>query len=179
MNNQERKIRPGITHFNSYAPSFYPYSIKVNKSSGSCYNINDSYARLCVPDVIKKINVKVFNLISRTNEVRHIKWHETCCNNIKDSYARLCVPDVIKKINVKVFNLISRTNEVRHIKWHETCKYKCRLDATVCNKHRWNNVKCSCECKELVDKGICDKGFILNPSNCEYECDQSCDVEEY
>ena len=29
-----------------------------------------------------------------------------------------------------------------------------------------------CECKELIDKGICDKGFIWNPSNCECECDK-------
>ena len=32
---------------------------------------------------------------------------------------------------------------------------------------------------ELIDKGSCDKGFILNPSNCECECDQSCGVGEY
>ena len=31
----------------------------------------------------------------------------------------------------------------------------------------------------MVDKGICDKGFIWNPSNCECECDKSCDVGEY
>ena len=36
-----------------------------------------------------------------------------------------------------------------------------------------------CEYKELIDKGICDKGFIWNPSNCECECDKSCDVGEY
>ena len=29
-------------------------------------------------DVIKNINVKVFNLMSRSNESRHVKWHETC-----------------------------------------------------------------------------------------------------
>ena len=32
---------------------------------------------MCVPDVAKNLNVKVFNLMSRTNETRHIKWHET------------------------------------------------------------------------------------------------------
>ena len=32
----------------------------------------------CVPNVVKSLNVKVFNLMSRTNETRHIKWHETC-----------------------------------------------------------------------------------------------------
>ena len=92
----------------------------------------------------------------------------------------MCVPNVVKNINVKVFNLVSRTNETRHIKWQETCKCKCRLNASVSkNKQRWNEDKCRYECKELVDKGRCDKGFIWNPSNCECECDKSCDVRDY
>ena len=33
---------------------------------------------ICVLDVVKDLNVKVFNLLSRTNERRHIIWHETC-----------------------------------------------------------------------------------------------------
>ena len=37
--------------------------LKVNKCSVSCNNINDPYAKLCVPDVFKNINVKVFNLM--------------------------------------------------------------------------------------------------------------------
>ena len=41
-------------------------------------NINDPYARMCVPDVVKKLIIKVFNLMSKTNETKHIKWHETC-----------------------------------------------------------------------------------------------------
>ena len=47
------------------------------------------------------------------------------------------------------------------------------------NKQRWNKNKCRCECKELIDKGICDKRFIWNPSNCECECDKNCDFGEY
>ena len=31
----------------------------------------------------------------------------------------------------------------------------------------------------MIDKGVCDKGFIWNPSNCECECDKSCDIGEY
>ena len=31
----------------------------------------------------------------------------------------------------------------------------------------------------MIDKGICDKGFIWNPSNCECKCDKSCDIGEY
>ena len=44
---------------------------------------------------------------------------------------------------------------------------------------RWNKNKCRCECKELIDEGICNKGFIWNPSNCECECDKNCDFSEY
>ena len=47
------------------------------------------------------------------------------------------------------------------MEWHKTCKSKCRLDAIVCNnKQSSNKNECRCECKELVNKGLCDKGFI-------------------
>ena len=77
MNNQACKIRPEIINVDSNEPIFYPFSIKTSKWSGSCSN-NDSCAKICVLDVIKDLNVKVFNLLSRTNKTRHIKWHETC-----------------------------------------------------------------------------------------------------
>ena len=43
VNNQECGIRPEIIDINSNEPIFYPYSIKVNKCSGSCNNINDPF----------------------------------------------------------------------------------------------------------------------------------------
>ena len=52
--------------------------LKTIKCSGSCNDINDLNAKLCVPDVVKNMKVKVFNLMSRNNETSHIKWHETC-----------------------------------------------------------------------------------------------------
>ena len=137
MKNQECKVRPEIINVNSNNLIFYLFSIKINKCSGNCNNINNPYAKICVPDVIKDLNVKVFNLMSRNNETRFIKWHEKC-------------------------------------------KCKCRLDVIVCNiKQRWNKNKCKCECKELIGKGICDKGFIWNPSYCQYQCDKNCDFGEY
>ena len=78
MTNKECKVRPEIINVNSGEPVFYPFSIKTSKCSGSCNNINDPYAKMCVPDVVKNLNVKVFSLMSRTNETRHIEWHETC-----------------------------------------------------------------------------------------------------
>ena len=47
------------------------------------------------------------------------------------------------------------------------------------NKQRWNKNNCRCECKELIDKRVCDKGFIWNPINCECQCDKAYDVDEY
>ena len=71
MTNKGYKVRPEIININSDEPVFYPFSIKTIKYSGSCNNINDPYAKMCVPDVVKNLNVKVFSLMSRTNETRH------------------------------------------------------------------------------------------------------------
>ena len=78
MNNQGCNVRLEIVNVNTNEPVFYPFSMKTSKCSGSCNNINDAYAKLCVPDIVKSMNIKVFNLMSRTNETRHVKWHESC-----------------------------------------------------------------------------------------------------
>ena len=71
MNNQECKVIPEIVYINIIEPLFYPCSIKACKFDGSCNNINVPYAKLCVPNNVKNLNIKVFNLIARTNETRH------------------------------------------------------------------------------------------------------------
>ena len=77
-NNQECKVRPETVNVNSNEPVFFPFNTRTGKCSGSCNNVNDSYAKLCVPDVVKSLNAKVFNLMSRTNEKKDIEWYETC-----------------------------------------------------------------------------------------------------
>ena len=72
MTNQECKIKTELVNVNIDEPVFYPFSIKTSKCSGSCNNINDPYAKMCVTDVAKNINVKLVNLMSRTNETRRI-----------------------------------------------------------------------------------------------------------
>ena len=47
------------------------------------------------------------------------------------------------------------------------------------NKQHLNKNTCRCECKELIDKGVCDKGFIFDPSNFQCECDKSCNISKY
>ena len=56
----------------------FPFGIKTSKCSSSCNKINHLYAKICVPNVVKNLNVKLFNLRSRTNETRHIEWNEKC-----------------------------------------------------------------------------------------------------
>ena len=143
MNNQECKVRPEIVNVNSDEPVFYPFSIKTSKCSGSCNNINDPYAKMCVPDVVKNLNVKVFNLMSRTNETRHIEWHETCkCK---------C------RLDASVCNNKQRWNDGK-------CRCECKelIDKDVCDKgYFWNPSNCECEC----DKS-CDVAEYLDYENC-------------
>ena len=73
MINQECKTRAKIINIKNNEPVFYSFSIKVNKCSGSCNNINNPHAKLCVSDVVKNINVKVFNLMSWSNQTKHIE----------------------------------------------------------------------------------------------------------
>ena len=133
MNNQECKVRPQIVNVNSDEPVFYPFSIKTSKCSGSCNNINDPYAKMCVADVVKNLNDKVFNLISRTNETRYIKWHETCkCK---------C------RLNASVCNNKQHWNDGKCM-----CECKELVDKAVCDKgYIWNPSNCKCECDESFD----------------------------
>ena len=67
LKNQECKVRLAIVNISSNEPIFYPFSIKKNKCSGNCNNISNPYARICVPDMVKTLNVEVFNLMTFTN----------------------------------------------------------------------------------------------------------------
>ena len=127
------------------------------------------------------VNVNGNDHVFFTFSIKTIKC-SGICNNINNLYTKLCVTDFAKNIKsaAKVFNLVSGTNETRPIQCHETCKCKYRFNSNVCNnKQRWNDDKWRCEWKELIDKGVCDKEFISNPSNCECKCYKSCDFSEY
>ena len=65
MKNQECKVRKVIIN-NEYM--LYPFSIKVNRCNGNFNNISNPYSRVCIPDIIKNVTLKVFNLMSWTNK---------------------------------------------------------------------------------------------------------------
>ena len=143
MKNRECKVRPEIISINSNNPMFYPFSVKVNKCSGNCNNINYPYAKICVLDVIKNLNVRVFNLMSRTNETKFIEWHEKC--------VCICILDKIICNNKQKWN-------------KDKCRCECKelIDEDVCNKgYTWNPSNCECECNKF-----CDVGEYLDYSDC-------------
>ena len=107
--------------------SFYPHNVTISKCSGSCKNINDPYAKMCILDVVKNINSKLFDLMSRTNETKYIKLHETC--NCK------CRLDVIVCNNKQCWN----EDKFR-------CECKELVDKGICHKRFiWNpsNLECN------------------------------------
>ena len=136
MNNQVCKTRTKIIDVNSNEPVFYPYSIKVNKCSRNCNNINDPYAKLHIPDIVKNKNVQVFNLMSRINETRHITWHETC--------------KCVYRLTAIVCNNKQRWNE-------DKCRCECRedlIDKGACDKgFIWNLSNYECECDKSCGIG--------------------------
>ena len=143
INNHECKTRPQVISVNGDEHVFFPFSIETSKCNGSCNNINYSYAKICVPYVVKNLNVKVFNLMSRTYKTRFIEWHETCkCE---------C------KFGVNVCNNKQRWNK-------NECRCECKelIDKGVCDKgFIWNTSSWECEC----DKA-CDVGEYLDYENC-------------
>ena len=143
MKNQECKVRPEIINVNSNEPAFYSFSIKTSKCSGNCNNINDPHSKICVPDVVNNLNVKIFNQISRTNETSHIKWHETC------------------KCKCRLHASVCKNKQ----RWNDDkCQCECKelINKGVCDKvYSLNPCNCECEC----DKS-CDFGKYLDYGNC-------------
>ena len=93
-------------------------------------------AKLCLPDVVKNLNVKVLNMMARINETRKVVWHETCkcvcrltsaiCNDKQDWNANKCVCECKE-------DLVSKL---------------------VCDKgYMWNPSACACECDKLYEVG--------------------------
>ena len=77
--NQKCMLRPKILDVNEGVGEalFYPY-VLVNKCSGSCNTLDNPMAKLCVPDIIKRVNMQVYNFLMRLNETRNVLWHESC-----------------------------------------------------------------------------------------------------
>ena len=129
--NQKCMPRPKILNVNEGIGEalFYPYNVLVNKCSGSCDTLVNPMSKICVPIIIKNVNIKVYNFLIRLNETRNVLWHESC--------------NCVCKLNSSVCNSKQIWNS-------DTCRCDCNEDFAGiinCNKgYTWNPSTCECQC---------------------------------
>ena len=146
VTNQECMPRPKIFDVNEGVGEalFYPYNVLVNKCSGSCNTLDTPMAKLCVPNIIKRVNMKVCNFLMRLNETRHVLWHESC--------------KCVCQLNSSVCNSKQIWNS-------DTCSCDCNEDFAgimTCSKgYMWNPSTYACECDMW-----CKPGQYLDYKKC-------------
>ena len=123
---------------------FYLYNVLVNKYSGSCNTLDNPMSKICVPKIIKKVNIKVYNFLMRLNETRNVLWHESC--------------KCVCKLNSTVCNSKQIWNS-------DTCRCDCNEDfASMISRDKgytWNPSTCECQCDMW-----CKPGQYLGHKNC-------------
>ena len=123
---------------------FYPYNVLVNKRSGSCGMLDNPMAKLCVPNIIKRINMKVYNFLMRLNETRNVLSRESC--------------KCVCRLNSSVCNNKQIWNS-------DTCRCDCNEDSAGminCTKgYTCNPSTCECQCDMW-----CKPGQYLDYKNC-------------
>ena len=144
--NQKCMPRPKILNVNEGIGEalFYPYNVLVNKCSGSCDTLDNTLFKICVPDVIKRVNMQVYNFLMRLNETRNVLWHESC--------------KCICKLNSSICNNKQIWNS-------NTCRCDCNEDfigIIKCAKDFiWNPSTCECQCDKW-----CKHGQYLDHKKC-------------
>ena len=140
--NQKCMPRPKILDVNEGIGEalFYPYNVQVNKCSGICNTLDNPMTKLCVPNVIKRVN----NFLMRLNKTRNVLWHESC--------------KCVCKLNSSVCNNKQIWND-------DICRCDCNEDFTdiiSCDKgYTWNPSTCECQCDTW-----CKPGQYLDHKNC-------------
>ena len=144
--NQKCMPRPKILDINEVVGEalFYPYNVLVNKCSGSCNTLDNPMTKMCVPNVIKRVNMQVYNFLMRLNETRNVLWHESC--------------KCVCKLNLSACN----NKQIWNI---DTCRCDCNEDfVSIINStkgYMWNPSTCECQCDKW-----CKSGQYLDHKNC-------------
>ena len=144
--NQKCMPRPKILNVNEGIGEalFYPYNVLVNKCSGSCDTLDNPMSKICVPKIIKNVNMKVYNFLMILNEIRNVLWHESC--------------KCVCRLNSSVCNSKQIWNS-------DTCRCDCNEDFAGminCDKgYTWNPSTCECQCDKW-----CETEQYLDHINC-------------
>ena len=136
--NQKCMPRPKILNVNEGIGEalFYAHNVLANKYKGSCDTLDNPISKICVPKIIKNVNMKVYNFLMRLNETRNVLWHESC--------------KCVCKLNSPVCNS-------KQIWKSDTCRCDCNEDFAGiinCTKgYTWNSSICECQCDKWCKPG--------------------------
>ena len=143
--NQKCMSRPKILDINEGIGEalFYPYKVLVNKCSGSCNTLDNPMSKICVPKIVKNVNMQV-NFLMRLNETCNVLWHESC------------------KCVCKLSSSVCNNKQI----WNDdTCRCDCNEDfAGIINcakGYMWNPSTCEHQCDKW-----CKQGQYLDHKNC-------------
>ena len=126
--NLERKAREVVVKSEHMT---FLCDLKVNRCNGSCNNITNPYAKVCVPNIIKNVSVKMFDLMTLTNKTKQVIFHESCkC---------VCRLDTIACNNKQKWN-------------KDKCRCECLVNKKCEDDFVWNISNCECEYKKKAAK---------------------------
>ena len=146
LKNQECTVRKVIID-NDYMT--FPYKIKVDKCIGSCNDKDNPYFKVCLPDSIKNISVKSFDLISRKTAFKSISFHQNC---------KCCC-----LLDEKVCNNLQKWNVNK-------CRCICLKIKDCGIGYSWNVNNCRCEMKKLAS--LIKSERFLKTEECDVETDK-------
>ena len=121
----------------------FPYKIKVDKCVGSCNDVENSYFKVCLPDIVKNISVKSLDLMSGKSALKNILFHQSCkCGCLLDE--RVC--------NNKQ-------------KWNkDKCRCECLIKEKCSGNSFFNVINCICEMKKMA--------ALIKEEECDVETDE-------
>ena len=93
-------------------------------------------SKICVPKIIKNVNMKVYKFLMRLNETRNVLWHESC------------------KCVCRLYSSVCNSKQI----WNSnTCRCDCNEDfAGIINctkEYMWNPSTCECQCDKWCKTG--------------------------
>ena len=144
--NQKCMPRPKIHDVNEGIGEalFYPYNVLVNKCSESCDTLDNPMSKICVPKIIKNVNMKIYNFLMSLNKTRNVLWPENC------------------KCVCKLSSSVCNNKQI----WNDdTCRCDRNEDfAGIINcakGYMWNPSTCECQCDKW-----CKQGQYSDHKNC-------------
>ena len=120
----------------------FPYKIEIGRCVGSCNNVSNPHSKVCIPDIVKNVTVKMFDLMNLENTTKQVKFRESC--------------KCVCKINSSVCSEKQKFNK-------DTCRCQCLVNKKCQNDFVWNHSNSECEykkaakliiekkCEEMVD----------------------------